>query len=569
MKSYRDLQHHLRSIDRRGYPAYKGLAGSYDMDGFFLGVDHVQGDPFAAPSSLSVFVPQGYAGFPEHLFDRTCRRLALEDRLLRLFGAALARHSHKVGGSGRSGLLCTTRPGPEVLERSACHVDADGVTLRFEAGFPARGRTVDAEALEEMLLGFIPRCVEGALVYRRLDRAELERVTDLADDQARVREELAERGLVAFVANGSVLPRESGVSQRPLRGAVPFESPRSLEVELCLPHRGAVRGMGVPRGVTLVVGGGYHGKTTLLEALQEGVYDHVEGDGRELAITVRDAVKLRSEDGRPVWDVDVSAFIGRVPSGADTTRFRTADASGSTSQAASLVEAVEGGCKALLIDEDTSATNFMVRDALMEQVVARSSEPITPFIEHARNLYEGQGVSSVLVAGSSGSFFFVADTVIQMDCYRPQDVTDLCRAACLEHPLARPRQAGPHPVGAAGTRFVGQGREGQQGREGGRERAKTRVHGRHIEVGGASCDLSLVEQLVDPEQVQTLASMLAWAQERELLRTHSVSQAAELLLGMLDEGGPEAFCPRGRPCCGYAAPRRQEVFACLNRLRFS
>lgn len=441
MQTANDLRARLRGIDRRGYPAYKGLRGRYAFDGFELSIDHVQGDPFAAPSGLSVRVAADRAAFPSDLHDEPHRRIAFEDHLVRRFSRELARFSCKVGGSGKSGLLATSRPGPEVLARSACEAGASGIVVRFEAGFPAHGRTVDASALEKMLFDFVPRCVRAALHYGSYNeeaRAAVRAATELADDQRAARKELERRDLVAFVADGAVLPRESGVSSRPMRGARPFSSPESLRVTLDLPHRGPTTGMAVRRGVMLIVGGGYHGKSTLLKALQEGVYNHVLGDGRELVVTDDTAVKLRAEDGRSVRDVDISLFINDLPDGRDTRRFSTADASGSTSQAAGAVEAVEAGCRAFLVDEDTSATNFMVRDELMEAVVRRQDEPITPFVERVRDLYETAGVSTVLVAGSSGAFFFTADTVVQMERYEAHDITERVRAACSEwaSPLA-------------------------------------------------------------------------------------------------------------------------------------
>ena len=182
--------------------------------------------------------------------------------------------------------------------------------------------------------------------------------------------------------------------------------------------------MGVPEGITLIVGGGYHGKSTLLSALQAGVYDHIPGDGREYVITDASGVKIRSEDGRFVKDVDISMFFSNLPNGKDTRRFSTEDASGSTSQAAAIVESMEAGSRLILLDEDTSATNFMVRDTFMQEVIARDKEPITPFLERARDLYAKAGISTILVAGSSGAFFHIADTVIQMDNYVPVDIKE-------------------------------------------------------------------------------------------------------------------------------------------------
>ncbi len=257
-----------------------------------------------------------------------------------------------------------TRCGQEVLERTACEITEQGITARFFVGFPANGRTINAGELEKIFFEFLPVCVEKAFLYRNLSGKELEKVIFLAEDQAFIRRELEKRSLAAFVSDGSVLPRESGISARPMKNSVLFSSPESLRVTLDLPHKGQITGMGIPKGITLIVGGGYHGKSTLLNALELGVYNHISGDGREYVITDATAQKLRSEDGRFVKDVDISLFINDLPNKKDTRCFSTEDASGSTSQAAGIVEAMEAGSKVLLLDEDTSATNFMVRDAL-------------------------------------------------------------------------------------------------------------------------------------------------------------------------------------------------------------
>lgn len=571
MRPSEELRRRIGDVDRRGYPALKSLQGSYDFGDFALSVDHVQGDPFAAPSRLSAFVDHRDAGFDRSLFDAPHKRVAFEDRLVRAFGAQLARCSFKARGSGKSGLFATSRPGPEILERTACHVDEEGVEVRFEAGFPANGRSVAGGELAKMLLDLVPRCVRAALFARSADLAGLRAAADLAEDQHALRGALEELGLVAFIADGSVLPRESGVSSRPMPGAVPFAAPDSLRVTVDLPHRGPVPGMGVRRGVTLVVGGGYHGKSTLLKAIETGVYDHVAGDGREYVATDATAVKLRAEDGRSVRDVDISAFIDDLPNGADTRRFSTADASGSTSQAAAAVEAVEAGCRALLIDEDTSATNFMVRDALMQEVVSRDHEPITPFVERVRDLYERCGVSSVIVAGSSGAFFPVADTVVQMDRYEASDVTARAREVCRARGVvpAAPAGAGfslpdrPRRLGLSARARTGRRRPG--GRS---DRVKVKTRGMdELSVGSLTADLRLVEQLVDPEQVDALAQMVRWCLERGLLADATVREAVDALRGELARGGLPAVAGTPYPACGLAMPRLQEIYATLNRLR--
>lgn len=596
MRSDRDLQRELERIDRRGYPAYKDVCGQYDFGDFVLSIDHVQGDPFASPSSMSVRVPNEVLHIPAGLWDEAHRRAALEDVLLRRFSRALAACSMRAGGSGKSGVLATTRPGQEVLARSACEVRGGAVTLRFEAGLPAHGRTVDGRAAAKMLLDFVPECVERTLFVDDglLDQAWA--AVELADDQRAAREQMEASDLVAFVANGSILPRESGVSQRPLKSALAFEAPAEQRVVLDLPHRGKVAGMGIKRGVTLIVGGGYHGKSTLLRALQDGVYNHVAGDGRELVLTDSTAVKLRAEDGRAVSGVDISLFIRDLPDGRDTSRFSTVDASGSTSQAAATVEAYEAGARALLIDEDTSATNFMVRDALMEAVVAREFEPITPFVERVRDLWERAGVSSIIVAGSSGAYFSVADAVLQMDRYRVHDITAHARAICME--LEAP--ATPHAAGftlPAGNRAIAvapvapgtdsargdrggrddRGGRGARGGYGGRgagrgprpDRIKVRTSGcEELQVGQGSADVRLVEQLVDPCQARALAQLVRMgAQTGILVQGKPVAKAVDELMALLDREGWRALAEHDYVACGLALPRPQELAAVLNRWR--
>ena len=567
MKTSQDLRAALRAIDHRSYPAYKSLKGSWAFGSYILNIEHVQGDPFAAPSQLSVAVDGKTAGFPADCWEAPWRRTALEDYLLRRFAGQAARFSHQAKGSGKSGLLSVTAPGQEVLERTDCQVRRGAVTLRFEVGFPANGRTINAPELEKILFDFLPVCVDRGLRYASTPKGEVAQITALAEDQHFIRQELERLGLAAFVADGAVLPRESGVSDRPMRDAVPFQSPESLAVTLELPHRGALRGMGVARGITLIAGGGYHGKSTLLKALERGVYNHIAGDGREYVITDHTAVKIRAEDGRKVTGTDISLFINHLPSGRDTTRFSTLDASGSTSQAANIAEALEAGSGLLLMDEDTSATNFMVRDELMQQVIAREQEPITPFLERAADLYKKAGVSLILVVGSCGAYFHIAHRVIQMDAYHARDITDQAKAALEGRPAPAlsapgfhlPAKRGPLPLpGGSQTRKNYRGDGFRQ------ERLKIRRQGKTaFSVGDQQLDLRCVEQLVDGGQTQALACMVRYA--RENLSGLGVADVAQALARLLEENGLGAVCGGELVPAGLALPRIQEIFACFNR----
>lgn len=563
MKTADDLRQLLYNIDRKGYPAYKGTKGSYRFGKYILVIDHVQGDPFAAPSKLHVEVAGKTAGFPSRLYDKKHKRIALQDHLTRQFARQIEKYSFQAKGSGKSGILSVTRCGQEVLERSACTVNpVDGsVIVRFEAGFPANGRTINARELMRILFDFLPECVEGALIYRSLDEKRVEKVMELSEDQQYIREQLGKLGLVAFVANGAVLPRESGVSQRPMKGAVSFQSPSSMEVELELPYAGKIVGMGIKKGITLIVGGGYHGKSTLLKALEMGVYPHISGDGREYVITDPAAVKIRAEDGRSIKHTDISMFINDLPNGKDTKTFSTEDASGSTSQAANVIEAMEADASTLFIDEDTSATNFMVRDELMQRVIHRDMEPITPFIERMRDLYEEYGISTVLVAGSSGAYFQVADTIVQMDRYVPKEITQVAKDAAAQYPSpSLPKKKAQMPVYQRCPKknpgIVHKGR------------IKIKTMGRDgVQLNHETIDLRYVEQLADYEQLTCLGYMVKCMEEEMFDGRKTVREIVESFMKQIERQGFSVICDGGYLPGNLAFPRKQEVYACVNRYR--
>ena len=563
MKTADDLRQFLYNIDRKGYPAYKGARGAYRFGSYVLCIDHVQGDPFAAPSRLHVEVEGRTAGFPVRLFDKGYKRIALQDYLIRQFGKQLEKYSFQAKGSGKSGILTVTRCGQEILNRSACSIcpETGRVVMRFEAGFPANGRTINAKELIKILFDFLPKCVEHSLIYRHLDQQRTEQVMELSVDQAYIRSQLEPLGLVAFVANGSVLPRESGVSARPMKQAVPFVSPKSMEVMMELPYKGKIVGMGIRKGITLIVGGGYHGKSTLLKALEMGIYPHISGDGREYIVTDADAVKIRAEDGRSIRHTDISMFINDLPNGKDTKTFSTEDASGSTSQAANVIEAMEAGATAFFIDEDTSATNFMVRDELMQRVIHRDMEPITPFIERMQELYEAYGISTVLVAGSSGAYFEVADTIVQMDRYIPKDITKAAKEAAASYPsltLPDERASKPEfvrcPKKNGGLVHKGRIKIKTMGRDG-------------VQLNHDTVDLRYVEQLADAEQLTCLGHLLKYMEEHAFDGRKTVGQIVEDILAGLDNQGFAFICEGNSVPGNLALPRKEEIFACVNRYR--
>ena len=561
MLSMYDLKKKLTQLDRKSYGAYKELTGSYDFKDYLLFIDHVQGDPFAAPSRLRICVPKSKHGFPAGLFDSRCKKYALEDWLLRIFRQNILNGERRNMGSGKSGVITTCPTGQEVLEQIAVVFGPEGLEARFEVGFPARGRSILAGELDTILFDILPEIVRRSFYYQNLDSAQIQKRMELAENQRYIRGELKKRGLVAFVADGAVLPRESGVSDRPMKKCVPFSSPESMRTVMEVPHGQPIVGMAVKRGVTLIAGGGYHGKSTLLRALESGVYNHILGDGREYVITDETALKVRAEDGRSIACVNLSPFINHLPGGQDTADFVSENASGSTSQAADIIEGIEAGTGVFLIDEDTSATNFMIRDTVMAELVDDEKEPITPFIQRVRELYEAFGISTVIVAGSSGAYFHVADSIIQMDRYLPRDITAFAKKEAAAFPLsaeALPPAGFPH--------VSRRPKPSPAFREG--ERIKLKTLGRDgISVGRETVDLRYVEQLADSEQAAALGCCLVYAQQRLLDGKKDLRQVAAELEEILEGEGLSALCGDRGGVPFLARPRKQEIFACFNRYR--
>jgi predicted ABC-class ATPase len=550
----------LDRIDHEGYGTYKVLSGSHDFGPFVLFVDRVQRDPFAPPSLIRIRTKENL--FDRDLFANPVRRVAFEDFLTRSVEREIRGVVRGNRGSGGSGRVEIQRTSQVVLPRTSMVVESGYVEARMAVGLPARGRSVDARAARTVLLEELPEVVRRGLVPAPEGSVDVEGATshvETVEDADHLRGLLIGLGLVAFVADGTVLPRESGASDRPLEeGAVPFRSPEEYRVEVELPNGGGVSGMGLPEGVTLVAGGGFHGKSTLLSALSWGVYDHVPGDGRELVVARGDAVKIRAEDGRSVSGVDISAMIGDLPSGRSTKDFSTPNASGSTSQAANIAEAIEAGTSLLLVDEDTSATNFMIRDERMRELVRR--EPISPFIDLARPLHRSLGVSTVVVVGGVGDYLDVADRVILLEDYAPSDATPRSREVTKRFPPRAPltnRAVRPPRERAIDASSIDL-------RRGKRQTARGR--GLHtIELGRERVDLSYLEQLAEAGQTEAIARVIGeWAAGGEV---RGVGELVREALASVSEKGLDSLGSfRGHPG-EMSLPRAQEVAAAVNRVR--
>ena len=574
MPDSESLRRTLSRIDGRGYKAYKDIQGSYDFGGMTLHIDHVQGDPFAAPSKVRLRVPQDVARIPGDLFGSAVRRVALEDYLARCVRDAIRGTTGGRRGSGKSGLIEIDAGRQEVLERTAVVVTGDWVEARIQVGLPAAGRRVLGREAAEMLCDQAPEIAMQGLTWKHRPQRGARRFVECVENHQHIRGRLDDMGLVAFVSDGAVLPRRTGASDGPLPRdhSVLFQSPGELRVAIELPNPSddsarPITGMGIPKGVTLIVGGGYHGKSTVLKAIERGVYPHVPGDGREYAVTCRDAVKIRAEDGRRVESVDISPFIGTLPYGRSTTVFSTDDASGSTSQAANIVEALEVGAKVLLLDEDTSATNFMVRDARMQALVHKEHEPITPFLDRVRELYDVHGVSTILVMGGCGDYFDVADTVIMMRDYLPAEVTGDARRIAEGHATRRQRETlGAMPRCTDRVPLA-------ESFDPSRGRREVKIDAKGVDIilfGREPIDLRGVEQLVDLSQTRAIGNAIHLATERFMDGTRTLREVVDQVEAFFDADGLDPLDPyhrQERHPGNFARPRKYEIAAAINRLR--
>ena len=562
MKQSKDLERLLKSLDGQKYGAYKRMKGIYQFDQFHLAIDHVQVDPFAPPSKMRVIIEKHETEIPNELLDTKDKRIATSDFLTRTVDTQLKHFNRTVKGSGKNGKIFIDHPGQEILERTSVVINDKEIEIRIEVGLPAAGRKILGKVASHTIIHGIPQMLEKAIRYENLNQQALNEQVALKLDQTYIRQQLETEHLVAFVANGSILLRKSGVSDAPMKSAIQFTSPKKFEHTFNLPSGRAVTGMAIPQGITLIVGGGYHGKSTLLEALERSVYDHIQHDGREFVVTQHDAMKIRAEDGRNVENVDISPFIDNLPGKKDTTHFSTENASGSTSQATNVIEALEAESSLLLVDEDTSATNFMIRDGRMQQLIAPEKEPITSFSNKVKSLYEDYNVSTILIVGGSGDYFDVADQVLMMDEYHLKDVTEEAKEIANTDGYKREID-GDQSFGVLSHRIPLTDSFSKKGKE-----KRFKAKGLHsIMYGHDPINLTGLEQLVDDSQTNAITVMLDYFRRHGINNQNSIIQATNEMYHLIEHEGLEALSHfNGHP--GHLAlPRKQEFIGTLNRYR--
>ncbi|MFH4620155.1 P-loop domain-containing protein [Vibrio furnissii] len=538
----------LKKLEKQNYRAYQQIKGQYDFGDYTLYIDHVQSDPYASASRLRATRAWSLTGLDWLREKSPSYQRAARDFIARSF-AEFAKQENSISIS---------LSGQTVLDSTSVVFTDDGIELRFRMSLPAEGRDILAKKALNILTFHMPKFIRRATIERELDKDALIHHCEIIEDQDALRDQLADQGLVAFVANGSVLPRLAGNCDLPMKDAVPFTAPSALEVTLTTPNQGEIHGLGIRQGITLIVGGGFHGKSTLLTALERSIYNHIPGDGRERIVTDGNAMKIRAEDGRCVHNLNLANYINHLPMGKNTSDFSTQDASGSTSQAAWLQESIEAGATTLLIDEDTSATNFMIRDERMQALVSKGDEPITPLVDRIGQLRDELGISTLVVMGGSGDYLDVADTVIQMHDYQAVDVTEKAQQVIAQHPTAR-RNECETPLATFPPRSFNRAALQKLLVEG-----KFRVSAKGVDAlrfGKEFADISALEQLESASEVNAIGWL--WFQLAQL-PGWSKNPAKEMA-EMLTEHWYTAMPNHG----DLAKPRILDAMAALNRMRKS
>ncbi|WGS63700.1 ABC-ATPase domain-containing protein [Vibrio lentus] len=538
----------LKKLEKQNFRAYQQIKGQYDFADFELHIDHVQGDPYASSSRFRATRAWSLTGLGWLKQKSYEYQVAARDFIARSFSEFAKQET----------TVSIALTGQTVLDNTSVVFTEHGIEIRFRINLPADGRSILAKKAINIITFYLPKFIRRATLERELNIEAMIKHCEAVEDQDALRAQLEENNLAAFVANGSVLPRIAGNCDLPMKGAVPFLAPESLSVTLNTPNQGDVTGLGIPKGITLIVGGGFHGKSTLLNAVERSIYNHIPGDGREGIVTATDTMKIRAEDGRCVHNLNLSNYINHLPMQKDTSDFSTQDASGSTSQAAWLQESIEAGVQTLLIDEDTSATNFMIRDERMQALVSKGAEPITPLVDRIGQLREEMDISTIVVMGGSGDYLDVADTVIQMHDYQAVDVTEKAQEVIAQHPTQRTNECEtaletfvPRSLNRAALMNIltdGKFRVNAKGKE-------------SLRFGKEFADLSALEQLESTSEVNAIG--WAWFQFAQT-PGWSNNPAKEFSAILSDEWHVNM------PNYGdLAKPRVLDVMAALNRMRKS
>ncbi|MDO5851620.1 MAG: ABC-ATPase domain-containing protein [Methanobacteriaceae archaeon] len=496
MKTKVQLEKILNQINKKGYKAYQQLKNTYQYPTYLLHLDHIQKDPYARPTKAHITIKQEIHQIPKEYYNTIPRKIALETIITQRFHQETLKHKYNFKSK-----ITISHNNQEILLRNNININKETLTIYFNIGLPANGRRINGIEAQKLLNNILPDIIKNTCNYKKYDEKQLQKIITTNEDAEYIRNNLKQKKIVSFIADNSILPRKTGNNNKPLKTAKPFKTPETLKITYNTPNNNKITGMGIPEGITIIIGGGYHGKTTLLESIQNGVYNHIYQDGREYTITDNTATKIKAENGRNIEKVNINSFISNTPNNINTRQFTTNNASGSTSQATNLIEAIETGSKLLLIDEDTSATNFMIQDPLMQEIITTQKEPITPLTDQIENLKK-QKISLIIVTGGTSQYLQYADTIIQMDNYEAIDITKKVRKILEDTPQKYSKSEKKLEY------TIRKPRKGCLNSYKGRKKVTKSKELNTILFGTEIVDIRDIEQLVDFDQALTISIIL-------------------------------------------------------------
>lgn len=417
----RELHQRFLKINNKPYGIYKSLLGQFFSFGdFTLKFTHIQGDPHASYSKIMLSAKIASLGFTEDLYNTKEKEIALSDFLLRQFTKEIEN-------------INIVKAHSQIMQRNSLYIENGIVYVLVSVNLPGENRRIEGEKASELLIGTLSDYLTVAMYWNNINKEKCKEHIDCLLNRNFLLSQLEEHNLVAFVPNNAILPRESSVSESPMQDAVPFTSPKELQLSLKLLNGTKIEGMGIPKGISIIVGGGFHGKSTLLHALEDSVYPHVPGDGREFIVIDKTATPVKTEEGRVVNGTDISALVKELPFNNNVESFTTKNASGATSQVANLLEAVELGARTILIDEDASAVNFLIRDLRMRSLIEAKKEPLIPLTDRIKD-FVNSGINFIIVVGACGDYISLANTVIAFNEYKAECLTEKAKGFKTKEP---------------------------------------------------------------------------------------------------------------------------------------
>jgi predicted ABC-class ATPase len=568
MKDRKEFYNLLAEIDGQPFSEYEKLLGDFDFARFVVKFPRLDVSAGADDPVFTVRVPQSIAELPGHLFDSPIRRTALEDLLTR----NLAGQAAKIARFNESGLarrnVLVAEPGQKILPRTSVIVTKEYVEACLRIALPYKvfrtegaedPRLVDAEMARKVFFEDLPEIISSGLLCCNLNLSETEHFVDTMEDADRVRQTLPTLGMVSFVGEGSLLARQWQSDEPDFEKIALFEVDEDAQTEVEVPNAGSLKGLGVPAGLTVVVGDLANGRKDFMDAVAAGVYNHVPGDGREHVVTVSDAVQVAVDYGRSIQEVNLTPFCTEAD-GCDPSSYSTSSADAFLSQAAATIEALEVGARVLVVDEHSSAPAFLTTDARVSQLLGET--PRASLAQRARQMVDELGVS-IVVGGENlvAEYIPVADTVLKVEDYQVTDITDKAKALNLEVPpeapavnlesmLARSRWIMPSSIDASVGRL---------------DQVIDAIDEATIQFGRSTIELDGVQQVADDSQLLTIGLLLYYAKLRYMQEGYPLREMLDMIdRDLSSEGlGTISRDPRG----DLARPRRYELAAALNRLR--